>query len=94
MRVDGFGKTKIEDFTRQEFLDFVTKLDDPTGRTEAEDSRWIRHFDLWFGLIRAVETFYSIQPQVRITRKPWWKRSRPIVETTAFPVSGRVTFDL
>lgn len=39
MSIDYFAKTRIEDLTRQEFLDFVTTLGDPTGRTEAEDSR-------------------------------------------------------
>lgn len=39
-----FKKTKIEQFTRQEFLEFLIALGDPTGRTETEDSRWIRHF--------------------------------------------------
>lgn len=45
MGIDYFAKTRIEEFTRQEFLDFITALGDPTGRTEAEDSRWIAHFD-------------------------------------------------
>lgn len=41
-----FRKTKLEEFSRDDFLRFLADLSDPTGRTEAEDSRWIRHFRL------------------------------------------------
>ncbi len=39
MGINYFMKTSIVEFTRQEFLDVVIALGDPTGRTEAEDSR-------------------------------------------------------
>lgn len=39
-----FERKSISEFTRQEFLDFVVKLSDPTGRTEEEDTRWVRKF--------------------------------------------------
>jgi hypothetical protein len=41
---DYFAKNFLSEFTRQEFLDFIVKLSDPAGRTEAEDSRWVRKF--------------------------------------------------
>lgn len=42
---DYFDKKSIEQFSRQEFLEFVRLLGDPSGRTEKEDNRWIAHFD-------------------------------------------------
>lgn len=41
---DYFRKVKLEDFSRAEFLMFLSELNDPKGRTEAEDDRWIEHF--------------------------------------------------
>jgi hypothetical protein len=42
--IDYLSKQSISEMTREEFLEFVRLLGNPIGRTEAEDSRWVRKF--------------------------------------------------
>ena len=44
-RNDYLEKRAISDFTRGEFLDFIKFIGTAPGKTEAENDRWVTHFD-------------------------------------------------